>query len=370
MKTFKDHANKLLLVALVLIAYTLYSFHSGKLEYSSAAPEVNNSTDPKKTSITTSSKHQPNVNNDPQAGTSREHSPSTNIEPPAIKNDNPYKYTDICTFDAKGAILNCNIFTHSELPTDQNIASVNDIKRGSTSTAKDSDKHDYTNKKNTTNNNEFPLFPNIPMNPVKVNEYCPSCVPASPGVELTPEIKKTKSTATVSYSVPPDIYVNESTTIGASIILGSDKTKTIEQIKSALSSSTIKEIHSKSIKVADMVKVTLIGSPSEIDIISAGSEIQDLEYENATLWTWNVTPKRSGIIHLTLVVQSVISKKPLRMENGNDTDITVKSNFIKDIKHYLSENIKPEWLWATILVPLFPFIRKIYRKIRKWMNKK
>lgn len=179
--------------------------------------------------------------------------------------------------------------------------------------------------------------------------------------------KPEKHDAVVSYSIPGKITIGDSVSMVAAIRVGDEIEKTINRVKSELQGGRDSEIKSKNLRLSDFVKVTLKGKQSDVEITPAGEDVQEIFSDVETFWKWDVTPKVSGKIKLILSIQSVQSKDSLRLEQADETFILVDSCYRCSVISYIKQNIDLKWLWATILLPAFYFLRhrlKIFTKLR------
>lgn len=111
------------------------------------------------------------------------------------------------------------------------------------------------------------------------------------------------------------------------------------------------------IQVGDRMSATLNGGAA-FDISPSGPQIQWTSQNQITTWTWNVTPKLSGVQYLILAFDAIItvegkdgSRNVNTLKHQIEVEVGWPQTFTEwfDLSKKWFENLS--WLWASILVP-------------------
>lgn len=114
-------------------------------------------------------------------------------------------------------------------------------------------------------------FPSIPVDPSGVKE----------AKETVKEIQKkllSRYEAIITYTEPPNVKVNKSVLLSATVILGLDEGKTISKIKQSSNPSMMGKINTLEMKVSDRVKVNLTGNSKEVEITTVPDKFDGLQF--------------------------------------------------------------------------------------------
>ena len=104
------------------------------------------------------------------------------------------------------------------------------------------------------------------------------------------------------------------------------------------------------------------------EIEELNPQIQAISPDETTTWKWQVTPIKDGDQYLILTLSAIIDiedKEAQLVIKTFEKTIKVEVSIDQHISIFIGSNW--QWLWASILVPLSPFIWKYYQK-RKTKN--
>jgi len=138
-------------------------------------------------------------------------------------------------------------------------------------------------------------------------------------------------------------------------------TKSVQELQSSLKSHEQSE--SARIQISNRMEANLSGSGFKIEALVP--QEQAVSRGKTTQWKWEVTPIKDGDQNLYLTLSAIIDvsnqKEPFVIRTFDKT-IKVEVSTGQRISTFISSNW--QWLWASILVPLSPFIWKWYQKKR------
>jgi hypothetical protein len=124
------------------------------------------------------------------------------------------------------------------------------------------------------------------------------------------------------------------------------------------------KVQEESLKVSEIMKVTLTGDGNAFLIQRIGDEEQIVAGKQYAQWEWHVTPLQSGEQRLTLTATATIflegrGEKPIYYKTL-EKPIVVKVDRWYSTKQFFSNNW--QWLWAVIVVPAAGLL---WRRMRK-----
>lgn len=155
----------------------------------------------------------------------------------------------------------------------------------------------------------------------------------------------------IAFNAPNRMAIDEPTTI--QLVLGVKKT--LEELKKQITAQG--EKIEAEVRVSDRMEARLSGSDFSITALTPG--VQLVSRNEATEWKWEVTPKKSGkhVLHLTLdVLLNIEGSIAARNLRTFDREIEVQVSWSTVARDFVKDNW--QWLWATVLVPLAPWIWK------------
>jgi|SRR5689334_1575123 len=122
------------------------------------------------------------------------------------------------------------------------------------------------------------------------------------------------------------------------------------------------------LKVAPEMTATLTGGGA-FDISPSGPQKQLVTLSGVTPWTFDVTPKQSGVHELTLALDAIIKvdeKEGPKRVNTLTRKIVVEIGWPQTAAEWFEAGKKwvenASWLWLTILVPVGGFIMARWRR--------
>ena len=168
--------------------------------------------------------------------------------------------------------------------------------------------------------------------------------------------KKTDIEGKVIYQIPSEMKVRETSQVFVRI--GKSSVNIYENLNG--------EIRETSIPITQTMEVSLVDpSPSDnkiFEIIPDNQAIQIVDSTDTyTQWTWNVTPLKSGSSDLKIVVSII--------KNGNKKEVVyqdkvkIKINPFKQFVFWF--NNYWQWLFTTLLIPVFKWLYDKYFKKEK-----
>jgi len=141
-------------------------------------------------------------------------------------------------------------------------------------------------------------------------------------------------------------------------------TKSAQELQSSLKSH--EQTESARIQISNRMEADLSGLGFKIEALVP--QEQAVYRGKTTQWKWEVTPTKDGDQNLYLTLSAIINvsnqKVPLVIRTFDKT-IKVDVSVGQRISTFVAGNW--QWLWASILVPLSPFLWKWYQ--RKWGKK-
>jgi len=138
-------------------------------------------------------------------------------------------------------------------------------------------------------------------------------------------------------------------------------TKSAQELQSSLKSH--EQTESARIQISNRMEADLSGLGFKIEALVP--QEQAVFRGRTTQWRWEVTPTKDGDHNLYLTLSAIINvsnqKVPLVMRTF-DRRISVEVSVGQRISTFVDSNW--QWLWASILVPLSPFLWKWYQRKR------
>ena len=167
----------------------------------------------------------------------------------------------------------------------------------------------------------------------------------------------------IAYSVPSEMEVDEDYLVKVRISKQNDKTVLLVGDREIPISDNLEDVRVESITVSPIMSASLLSSKRDFEITTLSTEIQNIDDEGYTEWSWSVIPLQGGENNLKLNVKIRIK------EDGNDyyKDITVferkikvKSNLGSSIKDFIVKNW--EWFMGVIFIPLFQWLWLLWKR--------
>lgn len=186
----------------------------------------------------------------------------------------------------------------------------------------------------------------------------PSASPIPPtSMGIVDEIVTNLEWGNIAFDTPKKMQFEEPKII--ELLLSS--TKSVQELESSLKSH--EQIESARIQISNRMEADLSGQGFKIEALVP--QEQAVYRGKTTQWKWEVTPTKDGNQNLYLTLSAIINvsnqKVPLVIRTFDKT-IKVDVSVGQQISTFVSGNL--EWLWASILVPISPFIWKWYKKQR------
>lgn len=186
----------------------------------------------------------------------------------------------------------------------------------------------------------------------------PSASPIPPtSMGIVDEIVTNLEWGNIAFDTPKKMQFEEPKTI--ELLLSS--TKSVQELQSSLKSH--EQIESARIQISNRMEAHLSGQGFKIEALVP--QEQAVYRGKTTQWKWEVTPTKNGNQNLYLTLSAIINvsnqKVPLVIRTFDKT-IKVDVSVGQQISTFVSGNL--EWLWASILVPISPFIWRWYKKKR------
>lgn len=182
----------------------------------------------------------------------------------------------------------------------------------------------------------------------------------STSLEFVRKIKDNLESGNIVFNTPTKMKIKESKII--ELLLS--KNLSIQELQSSLKSGS--NVKSSLIKISNLMNATLKGKGFEIEELSP--EIQAISPDETITWKWQVIPTKDGDQSLVLTLSAIVNvgdKEAKLVIKTFVEKIKIEVAIDQNISDFLSNNW--QWLWASILVPLSPFIWKYYQK-RKTKN--
>jgi hypothetical protein len=157
--------------------------------------------------------------------------------------------------------------------------------------------------------------------------------------------------ATIAFNVPENVNVADKFRIQVII----DPAKQVGEVTVSQKGTVI----SSKIQVSKIVTVKLI-APS-FTVVNLSSEEQAVADTAPTIWEWDVTPTKPGKQEVKITVDALVKVDDISANRHITTfdqsvfiDITKQQVLFGWLKQY------GQWLWSTILLPVFVFVWKRY----------
>jgi hypothetical protein len=125
--------------------------------------------------------------------------------------------------------------------------------------------------------------------------------------------------------------------------------QSIKRLKERISQAGDRE--GARVQISDYMEADLSGL--NFSITRIGSERQLVLPDSTTRWAWEITPTRSGVLHLHLTLTAILTthgeERELEIRTFEKT-LSIRVAWPVKVKDFVHENW--QWLWTTILVPL------------------
>jgi hypothetical protein len=184
----------------------------------------------------------------------------------------------------------------------------------------------------------------------------PPTMPAT-SLGVVEEIVSNLEWGNIAFDTPKKMKFEEPKTI--ELLLS--PTKSVQELQSSLKSH--EQTESARIQISNRMKAGLSGLGFKIE--TSIPQEQAVDRGKTTQWKWEVTPTKDGDQNLSLTLSAIIivsnQKVPLVIRTFDKT-IEVEVSVGQRISIFVAGNW--QWLWASILVPLSPFLWKWYQKKR------
>lgn len=167
--------------------------------------------------------------------------------------------------------------------------------------------------------------------------------------------------ATIVFNVPDKAEVGDELSIQAKVSLSKDST----YIPSLDSHVLGNLIHAR-IRVSDSILVTIETSRhSGIEVVSHTPSVQLLSRAEDNVWNWTVVPTTEGKKQLNFKVMAYLNVDgyvTTRTVMTYNKPVQFYSSWPTKVARFVSQRF--EWLWASVIVPLWLMYRQ-YRSRRK-----
>lgn len=184
----------------------------------------------------------------------------------------------------------------------------------------------------------------------------PATMPAT-SLGVVEEIVSNLEWGNIAFDTPKKMKFEEPKTI--ELLLS--PTKSVQELQSSLKSR--EQTESARIQISNRMEADLSGLGFKIEALVP--QEQAVYRGKTTQWKWEVTPTKDGDQNLYLTLSAIINvsnqKVPLVIRTFDKT-IEVEVSVGQRISTFVAGNW--QWLWASILVPLSPFLWKWYQKKR------
>ena len=203
-----------------------------------------------------------------------------------------------------------------------------------------------------------PEAPQAPMESVKQKPIATKAM-SSTSLRLVEEIVNNLEWGNIAFDTPKKMKFEEPKII--KLLLS--PTKSVQELQSSLKSH--EQIESARIQISNKMQAKLSGPGFKIEVLDP--QEQAVSIGKTTQWRWQVTPTKDGDedqnLYLTLsAIINVSNQKSLFVIQTFDKTIKVEVSVSQRISTFVAGNW--QWLWASILVPLSPFIWKRYQRKR------
>ena len=175
--------------------------------------------------------------------------------------------------------------------------------------------------------------------------------------------KEIRPKGLIAYSVPSEMEVGDDYLVKVRISKQNDRTVLLVGDREIPISDNLEDVRVESITVSPIMSASLLSSKRDFEITTLSTEIQNIDDEGYTEWSWSVIPLQGGENNLKLNVKIRIQ------EEGKDyyKDITVferkikvKSNLGSSIKDFVFNNW--EWFMGAIFIPIFQWFWLLWKR--------
>ena len=181
---------------------------------------------------------------------------------------------------------------------------------------------------------------------------------------VIPQIKEeVRPKGLIAYSVPSEMQVGDDYLVKVRISKQNNRTVLLVGDREIPISDNLEGVKVESITVSPIMSASLLSNKKDFEITSLSTDIQNIEENGYTEWSWSVIPLQGGENNLKLNVKIRIK------EDGNDyyKDITVferkikvKSNLGSSIKDFVLNNW--EWFMGAIFIPIFQWFWLLWKR--------
>lgn len=149
----------------------------------------------------------------------------------------------------------------------------------------------------------------------------------------------------IAFNTPETLGRGE--TVVLELLLSPDQS--VKQLKARITEAGSRQ--GARVQISDYMKAELTGGSFAIDRI--GNERQLVLPSRTTRWAWEITPTRTGVLHLHLTLTAVLrvdgEDRELDIQTFNRT-LTVRVALSVRMKDFVRDNWR--WLWTSILAPV------------------
>lgn len=182
-------------------------------------------------------------------------------------------------------------------------------------------------------------------------------------LDLVEQVANQLQWGSIAFDTPRKLTLGEPVVI--ELLLS--PTKSLQELESMLKSPERTE--KARIKISNRMEAMLKGQGFKIEALIP--QEQAVSKGKTTRWKWEATPTEDGdkILHLSISAIIKVSNEdaPLVIQTYNKR-IRVETSVSQRISKFLSGNW--QWLWASILVPLLPFLWRWSQQNGIWGNNK
>jgi len=176
-------------------------------------------------------------------------------------------------------------------------------------------------------------------------------------------IKDRSSTGLIAYSVPSEMSVGKEYIVKIRISKDNNRTVLIIGDRKIPISDDSSNVSIEEITISPIMSANLISQKGNFEITSLSTELQNIQDQGYTEWSWAITPLKGGNNNLKLNIKIRVK------EDGENyyKDITIFERKIKvksNITYNISETIYNNWQWliVIIIIPLIKWLISFYRK--------
>ncbi len=149
----------------------------------------------------------------------------------------------------------------------------------------------------------------------------------------------------VAFNAPETLARGE--TAGIELLLSPDQS--VNQLKAKITEAGSRE--GARVQISDYMRAELTGR--SFAIVRIGNEGQLVLPGRTTRWAWDITPTRTGVLHLHLTLTAVLridgEDRELDIETFDRT-LTIRVALSVRVKDFVHDNWR--WLWTSIFVPV------------------